>query len=132
MTRRDALPQVLRGLDAVAADPRLRPVKVNAVALRGFSEEEALPFARFARERGFQVRFIEYMPLDGDRDWKPDQVLTGEELRAIIEREHPRRDGSASPRQPRAYSGSPMAARARSGSSTPSPNRSAPTATGSG
>ena len=88
MTRRDALPQVLRGLDAVVAEPRLRPVKVNAVGLRGFSEEEALPFARFARERGFQVRFIEFMPLDGDRDWDPGQVLAGSELRAIIEREH--------------------------------------------
>ncbi len=88
MTRRDALPQVLRGLDAVMAEPRLRPVKVNAVGLRDFTEEEALPFARFARERGVEVRFIEFMPLDGDRDWTADQVLTGEELRAIIEREH--------------------------------------------
>src|SRR5690349_12149349 len=64
MTRRDALPQVLRGLDAVAAQPTIRPVKVNAVAMRGFTEEEALPFAEFARRTGFQVRFIEFMPLD--------------------------------------------------------------------
>ncbi|MBA2505140.1 MAG: GTP 3',8-cyclase MoaA [Thermoleophilaceae bacterium] len=89
MTRRDALPQVLRGLDAVAAYPHLRPVKVNAVALRDFSELEALPFAQFARETGFQVRFIEFMPLDADSAWTPDQVLTGEELRQIIHAVHP-------------------------------------------
>jgi cyclic pyranopterin phosphate synthase len=89
MTRRDALPQVLAGLEAVAQRPELRPVKVNAVALRGFTEDEALPFARFSRERGFQVRFIEFMPLDGDQAWTPDQVLTGAELRAIIEAEFP-------------------------------------------
>jgi cyclic pyranopterin phosphate synthase len=89
MTRRDALPQVLRGLDAVARRPELRPVKVNAVAIRGFTEQEALPFAAFAREHDFQVRFIEFMPLDGDRSWTADQVLTGEELRAIIHAAHP-------------------------------------------
>ena len=80
---------MLRGLDAVAAQPELRPVKVNAVAIRGFTEQEALPFAEFARERDFQVRFIEFMPLDGDRSWSADQVLTGEELRAIIHAAHP-------------------------------------------
>ena len=89
MTRRDSLPQVLRGLDAVAAHPELRPIKVNAVALRDFTEQEAMPFAEFARETGFQVRFIEFMPLDADRAWSADQVLTGEELRAIIHAAHP-------------------------------------------
>ena len=89
MTRRDSLPQVLRGLEAAARRPELRPIKVNAVALRGFTEEEALPFAEFARERDFQVRFIEFMPLDGDHAWSPDQVLTGEELRRIIDAVHP-------------------------------------------
>ena len=81
MTRRDALPQVLRGLDALARHPQLK-VKVNAVAMREFTEEEALPFAEFARTHPFQVRFIEFMPLDGDHSWTPDSVLTGEELRA--------------------------------------------------
>jgi GTP 3',8-cyclase len=89
ITRRDSLGQVLRGLEEVARRPELRPVKVNAVAIRGFTEGEALPFARLARERGFQVRFIEFMPLDGDRAWSTDQVLTGEELRAIIHAVHP-------------------------------------------
>jgi len=89
MTRRDSLPQVLRGLEVVSRHPELRPVKVNAVAVRGFTEQEALPFAKFARENDFQVRFIEFMPLDGDRGWTPDQVLTGDELRAIIHAVHP-------------------------------------------
>ncbi|MEA2474816.1 MAG: 3,8-cyclase [Thermoleophilaceae bacterium] len=89
LTRRDSLPQVLRGLDAVARRPELRPVKVNAVALRGFTEQEALPFAEFARSTGFEVRFIEFMPLDADRAWSADSVLPGDELRALIERVHP-------------------------------------------
>jgi cyclic pyranopterin phosphate synthase len=88
LTRRDSLPQVLRGLDAVARRPELRPVKVNAVALRGFTEEEALPFAEFARSTGFEVRFIEFMPLDADRLWSADAVLPGDELRALIEQVH--------------------------------------------
>ena len=89
ITRRDALPRVLRGLEAAAAEPELWPIKVNAVALRGFSEQEAVPFARLARERGVDVRFIEFMPLDGDSAWTADQVLTGDELRAIIHSAHP-------------------------------------------
>ena len=84
ITRRDSLPQVLRGLDALARHPEVHPIKVNAVAMRGFTEAEALPFAEFARTTAFQVRFIEFMPLDGDHAWTADQVLTGEELRAII------------------------------------------------
>ena len=89
MTRRDSLPQVLRGLEALARHPEVHPIKVNAVALRGFTEQEAIPFAEFARTTAFQVRFIEFMPLDGDRAWRPDAVLTGAELRAIVDRVHP-------------------------------------------
>jgi cyclic pyranopterin phosphate synthase len=99
LTRRDSLPQVLRGLDAIARHERVRPIKVNAVALRGFTEEEALPFAEFARTTSFQVRFIEFMPLDGDKAWSPDQVLTGDEIRAIIARVHPLEEA---PREPHA------------------------------
>jgi cyclic pyranopterin phosphate synthase len=89
ITRRDALPQVLRGLEAIAAHPELRPIKVNAVAMRDFTEDEVLRFARFARERDFQVRFIEFMPLDGDGAWTPDSVLTGAEIRALVEERFP-------------------------------------------
>jgi len=99
MTRRDSLPQVLRGLEALARHPELGPVKVNAVAMRGFTEEEALPFAEFARSAGFQVRFIEFMPLDADHAWTPDSVLTGDELRGLIDSVHPLEE---LPREPHA------------------------------
>jgi cyclic pyranopterin phosphate synthase len=85
MTRRDALPQVLRGLETLGRFPQIGPIKVNAVAIRGFTEQELLPFARFAREHPYEVRFIEYMPLDGDRSWRADEVLTGAEIRAAID-----------------------------------------------
>src|SRR4051794_11996669 len=99
LTRRDSLPQVMRGLEAIARHERVWPIKVNAVALRGFTEEEAIPFAEFARSTSFQVRFIEFMPLDGDHAWSKDQVLTGEELREIIGREFPLEEA---PREPHA------------------------------
>jgi cyclic pyranopterin phosphate synthase len=89
ITRRDSLAQVLRGLDALAQHPEVHPIKVNAVAMRDFTEEEAIPFADFARSTAFQVRFIEFMPLDGDHNWTPDAVLTGDELRQIIHAVHP-------------------------------------------
>ncbi|HEV3230600.1 MAG TPA: GTP 3',8-cyclase MoaA [Solirubrobacteraceae bacterium] len=89
MTRRDALPQVLRGLSAIASHPQVRAVKVNAVAMRGFTEAEALPFAEFARRTRFQVRFIEFMPLDADHHWSEDAVLPGDELRALIDATYP-------------------------------------------
>jgi cyclic pyranopterin phosphate synthase len=89
MTRRDALPRVLRGLEALAAFPEAHPIKVNAVAMRGFTEDEVLPFARFAREHPYEVRFIEFMPLDADHAWTPDSVLSGHEIRAIIEQQWP-------------------------------------------
>ena len=89
ITRRDSLPQVLRGLEALARHPEVHPIKVNAVAMRGFTEEEAIPFAEFARSTAFQVRFIEFMPLDADHAWTPDAVLTGEELRRMIDAVHP-------------------------------------------
>ena len=90
MTRRDALPRVLSGLHALAAvaGPDA-PIKVNAVGLRGFTEDEILPFAEFAREHPYEVRFIEFMPLDADRAWDMDKVLTGEEIRAAIHAVHP-------------------------------------------
>ena len=89
LTRRDALPQVLRGVEAIAAHPQVRPIKVNAVAMRDFTEAEISRFCEFARSTSFQVRFIEFMPLDGDRAWRPEAVLSGAELRAAIETLHP-------------------------------------------
>jgi cyclic pyranopterin phosphate synthase len=89
ITRRDALPQVMRGLETIAAYPEVRPIKVNAVAMRDFTEDEVLRFAELARTTDYQVRFIEFMPLDADRTWTPEQVLTGAEIRALIEVRHP-------------------------------------------
>src|SRR5262245_23938079 len=85
ITRRDALAQVMRGLEAVAAFPEVRPIKVNAIAMRDFTEAEVLRFCDLARSTGYQVRFIEFMPLDADRNWKPEAVLTGAEIRGIAE-----------------------------------------------
>src|SRR5262249_36788900 len=85
LTRRDALPQALAGLEALAAFPEAHPIKINAVAIRGFTEQEVLPFARLARETPYQVRFIEFMPLDADHAWSSSRVLTGDEIRAEIE-----------------------------------------------
>jgi GTP 3',8-cyclase len=84
LTRRDALPQVLRGLEVLGRYPEAYPIKVNAVAIRDFTEEEVIPFAEFARSSSYEVRFIEYMPLDADHAWTPDQVLTGKEIREAI------------------------------------------------
>jgi cyclic pyranopterin phosphate synthase len=85
ITRRDALAQVMRGLEALAAFPEARPIKVNAIAMRDFTEREVLRFCELARSTDYQVRFIEFMPLDADGEWKPEAVLTGAEIREIAE-----------------------------------------------
>jgi GTP 3',8-cyclase len=89
LTRRDALEQVLRGLELLATFPEAHPIKVNAVAIRGFTEQEVLPFAELTRRTPCEIRFIEFMPLDADRAWTPDQVLSGDEIRAAIEVVYP-------------------------------------------
>jgi cyclic pyranopterin phosphate synthase len=99
ITRRDALDRVLAGLEAIAAFPEVSPVKVNAVPMPDLGREDVLRFCDLARDRGFQVRFIEFMPLDGDRAWRADDVLTGAAVRAMIEEAHPLRE---LPREPHA------------------------------
>lgn len=89
LTRRDALAQVLEGLELLGSFPEAHPIKINAVAMRGFTEHEVLPFARLARTTAYEVRFIEFMPLDADRAWTRSQVLTGHEIRAAIEAVYP-------------------------------------------
>jgi len=88
ITRRDALDAVLRGLDEAERYPELRPIKVNCVAVKGFTETEVPALAELARRKPYVVRFIEFMPLDADEAWREDDVLTGAEIRAIIEAEH--------------------------------------------
>ncbi|HZJ29902.1 MAG TPA: GTP 3',8-cyclase MoaA, partial [Solirubrobacterales bacterium] len=97
LTRRDSLDQVLRGLETIGAYSQVRPVKINAVAIKGFTEAEIAGFCRLARLTDYQVRFIEYMPLDADRGWSPDQVLGGEEIRRMIEAIHPLEELSREP-----------------------------------
>ncbi len=89
VTRRDALPEVLAGLEECEKYPQLRPIKVNAVAMRDFSEEDVLAFAELARRKPYVVRWIEFMPLDAEGRWDRSDVLTGEEIRAIIESRYP-------------------------------------------
>ena len=88
LTRRDALDKVLRGLEEAERHPELRPIKVNCVAIKGFTEEDVPRLAALARRKPYVVRFIEFMPLDADEGWREDQVLTGAEIRALIEAEH--------------------------------------------
>jgi GTP 3',8-cyclase len=89
LTRRDSLQQVLDGLAAAQRHPELRPIKVNVVALRDFTEDEVVRFAEFARTEPYVVRFIEFMPLDADRTWSRDRVLPNEEIRALIDAVYP-------------------------------------------
>ncbi len=89
LTRRDALDAVLRGLEVLASFPEAHPIKVNAVAIRGFTEEEVIPFAELARRTPYQVRFIEFMPLDADHAWNRSKVLTGAEIREAITAVYP-------------------------------------------
>jgi cyclic pyranopterin phosphate synthase len=78
--------RVPHGYDAVLAGIRaakragLEPVKVNCVLLRGFNEDQIIPFGKFAREEGVVLRFIEFMPLEEDRVWSPNVVVTLDEI----------------------------------------------------
>jgi cyclic pyranopterin phosphate synthase len=89
LTRRDSLAQVLEGLEAAQRHPELRPIKVNVVALKDFTEDEVLRFAEFARRHPYEVRFIEFMPLDADRAWTRDKVLPNAEIVRMIDEVYP-------------------------------------------
>lgn len=78
ITRRDVFDQVIAGVHA-ALDAGFR-IKVNAVAVRGLTEDQIVPFGEFARETGVEVRFIEFMPLDADNAWQRDKVLFGSDI----------------------------------------------------
>jgi len=92
LTRRNSLAQVLASLAAAEKYPELRPIKVNVVALKDFTEDEVVRFAEFARKHPYEVRFIEFMPLDGDRNWSRDRVLPNEEVRRLIHAAYPLKD----------------------------------------
>jgi len=97
ITRRDALDRVLAGLEEAERYPQLRPIKVNCVAIKGFTEEEVPALAELARRKPYVVRFIEFMPLDADQAWRGDDVLTGGEIRALIEEHWPLEEVPAKP-----------------------------------
>ncbi len=84
LTRRDQLSRVLEGLEELEKYPSIHPIKVNAVAIRGYSEEEALDFVRLARRKAYVMRWIEFMPLDADQIWRKEDILTGAELKASL------------------------------------------------
>jgi cyclic pyranopterin phosphate synthase len=88
VTRRDALAQVLDGIDAALA-AGLTPVKVNCVLVRGVNDDEVVDFARYGRERGVTIRFIEFMPLDATGDWSNDRVVPAAEIVAAIDEVFP-------------------------------------------
>jgi cyclic pyranopterin phosphate synthase len=83
LTRRDRHADVLAGL-AAAADAGLVPVKMNAVLMRGLNEDEAVPLLTFALERGYELRFIEQMPLDAGHTWRREEMVTGAEILAQL------------------------------------------------
>jgi cyclic pyranopterin phosphate synthase len=100
LARRDRLPDVLDGL-AAAAQAGLRPVKVNAVLMRDLNDDEAAPLLRYCLDHGYELRFIEQMPLDAQHGWKRAEMVTAEEILAALGREFtltpddPRQRGSA-------------------------------------
>ena len=88
MTLRDALVDVMAGLDAAAA-AGLRPIKINTVVIRGHNDDEAVAFAELARRTGYEIRFIEYMPLDAQQEWDPAAVVPANEIVAAIDAVYP-------------------------------------------
>jgi cyclic pyranopterin phosphate synthase len=85
LARRDRLDEVLAGLRA-ADEAGLHPVKINAVLMRGINDDEAVDLLTFAIRHGYELRFIEQMPLDAQHSWRRDQMVTGEEILADLRR----------------------------------------------
>ncbi|MEM7455611.1 MAG: GTP 3',8-cyclase MoaA [Planctomycetota bacterium] len=83
VSRRDELPRVLDGIDA-AVEAGFEKIRLNTVSVAGVTEDEIIPLARFARDKRLELRFIEFMPLDADENWRSSSVLSGEEVRRII------------------------------------------------
>ena len=88
LARRDRLTDVLAGLSAAAA-AGLGPIKVNTVLMRGKNDDEVVPLARFCLEQGYQLRFIEPMPLDAQHGWRRANMVTADEILAALSAEFP-------------------------------------------
>src|SRR5262245_54769328 len=85
LARRDGLDRVIEGILA-AKRAGFRPIKINAVSIRGITENEVVPLARFAREHGLELRFIEYMPIGADQ-WERSKVYFAHEILEQLEKE---------------------------------------------
>jgi cyclic pyranopterin phosphate synthase len=83
ITRRDELPRVLAGIEA-ARRAGFDSIKINAVAVKGLCESDVVPLAHFGREHGFQIRYIEFMPLDAQGIWDTSRVLRMEEILSLL------------------------------------------------
>jgi cyclic pyranopterin phosphate synthase len=85
LTRRNQLDAVLAGLAELEHYPSIHPIKINAVAIRGYTEAEVLDFVHMARNKAYVMRWIEFMPLDADQIWRKEDILAGREIQQIIE-----------------------------------------------
>jgi cyclic pyranopterin phosphate synthase len=88
LARVDAFRRTMEGIQAAEA-AGLRPIKLNMVVMKGSNDDEVVDFARLARERGYEVRFIEFMPLDGDGIWSNDLVVPSRRIQEQIEDQFP-------------------------------------------
>ena len=88
IARRDRLAEVLAGLEA-AKRAGFAPIKVNAVLMRGFNEDETVSLAHWAREQGFELRFVEWMPLDSQRSWSTERLVPAADILAALEAAFP-------------------------------------------
>jgi len=86
ITRRSGLDRVLAGIQA-AQEVGFEKIRLNAIAIRGLTEEDVIPLGQFSREQNLELRFIEFMPLDAENNWQSDQVLSGEAIRQQLESE---------------------------------------------
>ena len=86
ITRRDRFDDVVAGM-AAAHEAGLRPVKVNSVLQRGINDDEVVDLTRWAVERGYELRFIEQMPLDAQHSWERTEMITGHEILASLRAE---------------------------------------------
>lgn len=84
IARRSGLQRILEGLEE-AKRQGFRSIRINAVSIRGLTEQDIVPLAEFCRTHCFHLRFIEFMPLDAEDVWSREDVLTGSEVREIIE-----------------------------------------------
>ncbi len=83
ISRREGLHRVLEGIHA--AQRVGFKIRLNAIAIAGITEYEVVPLGQFARQHDLELRFIEFMPLDAENHWQSDQVLSGDEIRNILE-----------------------------------------------